>query len=181
MKNWTILEIPDTNDITAIQLKGPYGKVSIFNIYNDCTHSRNETILNRFIQKHANTIIGSENHYMIWASDFNRHHPLWDDDKDTHCTENLLNMITQCEVTPLLCPTATDHFPITTKISLPQERTNTLPSHNFREAGWTIVRKKLQVKISALPNPTTINNKHQLNTAVNHLTTALQKTIQESI
>jgi endonuclease/exonuclease/phosphatase family metal-dependent hydrolase len=21
---------------------------------------------------------------MVWAGDFNRHHPLWDDDKDTH-------------------------------------------------------------------------------------------------
>ena len=37
-KDWTILDIPDTNDITAIQLKGPYGKLTIFNIYNDCTH-----------------------------------------------------------------------------------------------------------------------------------------------
>jgi hypothetical protein len=36
---WKVIEIPDTNDITAIQFKGPYGRVTIFNVYNDCTHS----------------------------------------------------------------------------------------------------------------------------------------------
>jgi hypothetical protein len=39
-KYWKILDIPNTNDITAIQLSGDYGKLTIFNIYNDCTHSR---------------------------------------------------------------------------------------------------------------------------------------------
>ena len=43
--NWISLDIPGTSDITAIQLKGPYGSLSIFNIYNDCTHSRNEVAL----------------------------------------------------------------------------------------------------------------------------------------
>ena len=83
-KDWTRVDILDTNDLTAIQLKGPYGKLTIFNIYNDCTHSRNEATLRRFIHSHTNTIIRSVNHHMIWAGDFNRHHPLWDHDKDIH-------------------------------------------------------------------------------------------------
>ena len=83
-KNWTILDIPGSNDLTAIQLEGPYGKISIFNIYNNCTHSRNETALRQFIHEHTNDILATENHHMIWAGDFNRHHPLWDDDEDTH-------------------------------------------------------------------------------------------------
>ena len=37
-KDWKIIDIKDTNDITAMQLKGNYGKIMIFNIYNDCTH-----------------------------------------------------------------------------------------------------------------------------------------------
>src|SRR5882762_7376374 len=41
-KNWKIIDIDNTNDITAIQLQGEYGKIAIFNIYNDCTHSHNE-------------------------------------------------------------------------------------------------------------------------------------------
>jgi endonuclease/exonuclease/phosphatase family metal-dependent hydrolase len=83
-KDWNILDIPGTNDITAIQLKGPYGKLTIFNIYNDCTHSRNEAILGNYIRRHANILTRTENHHMIWAGDFNRHHPLWDRDEDLH-------------------------------------------------------------------------------------------------
>ena len=83
-KGWVTLDIPDTNDITAIQLKGPYGKLAIFNIYNDCTHARNETVLNTYVRRHANTLLRTENHHMIWAGDFNRHHPLWDRDEDIH-------------------------------------------------------------------------------------------------
>jgi len=81
---WKILDIPGTNDITAIQLKGPYGKLTIFNVYNDCTHSRNETALGNYIQRNANTLTRDDNHHMIWAGDFNRHHPLWDHDEDVH-------------------------------------------------------------------------------------------------
>ena len=94
------------------------------------------------------------------------------------CTENI---ITQCEVTPLLCPTATNHFPIVTKISLPQEQTNTPPSFNFREANWIIIWRELCAKLNILLNPTSLNNKYQLNTAENQLTTALQEMIQENI
>ena len=83
-KDWITLDIPGSNDIMAIQLKGPYGKLAIFNIYNDCTHSRNETVLGNYIQSHSNNLTRSENHHMIWAGDFNRHHPLWDRDEDIH-------------------------------------------------------------------------------------------------
>ena len=83
-KDWVTLDIPDSNDITAIQLKGPYGKLAIFNIYNDCTHARNETELRNYVRGHANALLRTENHHMIWAGDFNRHHPLWDRDEDVH-------------------------------------------------------------------------------------------------
>jgi endonuclease/exonuclease/phosphatase family metal-dependent hydrolase len=82
--DWTILDVPDSNDITAVQLKGPYGKLMIFNMYNDCTHSRNEIVLGNYLRRHANTITRLENHHMVWAEDFNRHHPLWDNYEDVH-------------------------------------------------------------------------------------------------
>jgi hypothetical protein len=41
-KYWKIIDVPNTNDITAVQFKGTYGKLTIFNIYNDCNHSQNE-------------------------------------------------------------------------------------------------------------------------------------------
>jgi hypothetical protein len=70
-KNWKIVDIPGTNDITAIQIKGAYGRISIFNIYNDCTHSRNETALREFLDSSRQTVLGGEDTHMIWAGDFN--------------------------------------------------------------------------------------------------------------
>ena len=87
-KNWKIVDVQDTNDITAIQLSGDYGKVTVFNIYNDCTHSRNKTILQNYLTSHRNSVVNGADTHMIWAGDFNRHHPLWDDDKDTHFFTN---------------------------------------------------------------------------------------------
>ena len=83
-KNWKILDVQNTRDITAIQLQGEYGKISIFNIYNDCTHARNETIFNNYLMDNRLSLANSNDTHMVWAGDFNRHHLLWDDDKDTH-------------------------------------------------------------------------------------------------
>ena len=82
--SWAALNIPGTNDIIGIQLKGPYGSLSIFNIYNDCTHSRNKARLRNYIQDNTNLILATDNHHMILAGDFNWHHPLWDRDEDVH-------------------------------------------------------------------------------------------------
>jgi hypothetical protein len=61
----------------------------------------NETALRRYLQDNTNIILASENHHLILAGDFNRHHPLWDDDKNTHLftqqasrqAEGLVNLI----------------------------------------------------------------------------------------
>ena len=82
--NWIALDIPNTNDITAIQLTNNTGTISIFNIYNDCLHSHNKHSLNSYINNNRHKILATENHHLIWAGDFNRHHPLWDDDNDIH-------------------------------------------------------------------------------------------------
>ena len=228
-KGWNILDIPDTNDITAIQLKGPYGKIAIFNIYNDCTHSDNQAALNRYIQRHANMLLGEENYHMIWAGDFNRHHPLWDRDEDIHLftrqatrdaeglislladyememvlpkgvptlqhmrskrysrpdnvfsTPGLQEMVSSCEVDASLRPASTDHFPIVTKILLPQEHTITAPSYNFREADWDEFRAKLKPRLQQSPDKPVITNATQLDTAIQDLTSVLQDTVHEVI
>jgi len=82
--NWEIVNVPNTNDITAIQLKGEYGKITIINVYNDCAHPASETAIGALMRSQAEKIKGGEHSYMIWAGDFNRHHPLWDRDEDTH-------------------------------------------------------------------------------------------------
>ena len=83
-KSWKIIKIPGTNDITAIQMQGPYGNLAIFNVYNSCTHSLTESILRRHLRDNANDLWQGQDQHMLWCGDFNRHHPLWDRDEDTH-------------------------------------------------------------------------------------------------
>jgi hypothetical protein len=59
-------------------------KVTIFNIYNDCNYSDTLICLCNFIQGNRDTLLGGVNGCMIWAGDFNCHHPLWDRDQDNH-------------------------------------------------------------------------------------------------
>jgi hypothetical protein len=102
-KDWKILDVQGTKDITAIQLKGTYGKVTIFNVYNDCTHARNERALNNYLTTHRHETTTGDDTHMIWAGDFNRHHPLWDDDRDVHLftrqalrdAEGIINMLAE--------------------------------------------------------------------------------------
>jgi ribonuclease HI/exonuclease III len=228
-KDWIILDIPNTRDITAIQLKGPYGKLTIFNVYNNCTNSDSQTTLNRYIQRHANTLTRAENHHMIWAGDFNRHHPLWDRDEDEHLftrqairdaegliglladyememllpkgiptlqhmrskkysrpdnifsTPGLQELVSRCEVDASIRPTSTDHFPIITKILLPQEWSNQPPSFNFRETDWDDFRSKLKPRLAQSSDRPVITNAAQLNSAIGDVTQALQDTIQEVV
>jgi Endonuclease-reverse transcriptase len=74
--------IPGNNDLTAIQINTGPGKVTIFNIYNDCTHSDTLTCLRNFVHNKQDTLLGGDNSHLIWAGDFNWHHPLWDRDED---------------------------------------------------------------------------------------------------
>ena len=43
--SWKAVNIPGNNDLTAIQLSSGNLKVTIFNVYNDCTHSATLTRL----------------------------------------------------------------------------------------------------------------------------------------
>ena len=43
--NWKILDIPDTNNVVAIELNGTYGKLQIFSIYNVGKHSELLTVM----------------------------------------------------------------------------------------------------------------------------------------
>ena len=228
-KYWKIIDIPDTNDITAIQLRGPYGRLTIFNIYNDCTHSNSEKIIRSTIREKVGEIRKEANDHMIWAGDFNRHHPLWDRDEDTHlftpaatrkadglinllaefdmemklpkgtptlqhmrskrysrpdnvfCTTRLSNMVTRCEVDPKNRPPCTDHFPIATEISLPQERTTEAPSYNFREVDWTDFRKNLEARLKDLNAPQPLTTEIQFQKAAKDLTEAIQDTIRTRV
>ena len=80
--SWKILNIPGTNDVATIQMAGKYGRLTIINIYNDCTHSRTLRAVREFIRVNRNEVLSRPDDHLIWAGDFNRHHPLWDDELD---------------------------------------------------------------------------------------------------
>ena len=56
--SWVQIDFP-LGDITAIQLKGEWGKLSIFNIYNDCMHNNTIHVLTSFHRTHENLITGT--------------------------------------------------------------------------------------------------------------------------
>ena len=83
-EQWKQVDYP-SGDVTIIQLSGNWGKIVIFNIYNDC--EKNDTIieLERFTQSlDTPTDRNTENAKpLLWLGDFNRHHPHWDNPEDT--------------------------------------------------------------------------------------------------
>ena len=78
---YTPLPIPHS-DITAIYLKGELGYCSIFNIYNDCTNNSTINALHTYFHSNLASILPSPTDHMLWLGDFNRHHPLWEEDKN---------------------------------------------------------------------------------------------------
>ncbi|PPQ80684.1 hypothetical protein CVT24_011067 [Panaeolus cyanescens] len=78
---WRALEVEGTADITAIQLSGPHTSLTVFSIYNDCNNRDSEKALGRFMTRNSDTLLGNGGH-VLWGGDFNRHHPLWDNDED---------------------------------------------------------------------------------------------------
>ncbi len=51
--NWLQIDFPLGN-VTVVQLIGAWGKLTIFNIYNDREHNRTLTALSRFQHEHMN-------------------------------------------------------------------------------------------------------------------------------
>ena len=78
---WEQVEFP-SGDVTAIRIKGTWGKLTLFNIYNDCNHDDTLELLRKYHKKHYRDLLGCTKtqgqHHLIWVGDFNRHRPCWD-------------------------------------------------------------------------------------------------------
>ena len=78
---WEQLEFM-SGDVTEIKLQGEWGKLTLFNIYNDCKHNDTISALTKYHSKHAEEIMGTVETqgtpHLLWLGNFNRHHPYWD-------------------------------------------------------------------------------------------------------
>ena len=78
---WEQIDFP-SSDVTALRIKGSWGKLTIFNIYNDCNHDDTLELLSKYHKAHHKELLGNtetqSKHHVVWVGDFNRHHPCWD-------------------------------------------------------------------------------------------------------
>ena len=87
--SWQQLAFP-SGDVTAVQLKGNWGSLAIFNVYNDTTHNHTIEQLTDFCHRHRHDLESNEagTAHSIWLGNFNRHHPYWDNPEDTQLFTN---------------------------------------------------------------------------------------------
>ena len=69
--NWKILDIPDMNDIVAIELNGRYGTIKIFGIYNADENLLSLSILRRYMHSNQTKAHGQQAQHILWGRDFN--------------------------------------------------------------------------------------------------------------
>ena len=85
--DWHQADITDSNDLVAVHITGPFGTATIINIYNDIDHSstltRSDVALADF-RANVAALPPLREHYIVWAGDFNRHHPRWDEERNRH-------------------------------------------------------------------------------------------------
>ena len=81
MDGWEQIEFP-SGDVTAVRIKGKWGKLTIFNIYNDCKHDDTIELLAKYHRRHCKELLGSaktqHKHHLVWVGDFNCHRLCWD-------------------------------------------------------------------------------------------------------
>ena len=70
--NWTQLDFP-YGDVAVIQIKGSWGKITIFNIYNDCSNNNTIKLLTRFYNRNRTQLEHADTGtaHTIWLGDFN--------------------------------------------------------------------------------------------------------------
>jgi Endonuclease-reverse transcriptase len=107
-------------DITAIEIMGNFGMLRIINIYNDCENNNVLTHLSVYMRDREKQQHVAGPLHTMWIGDFNRHHPLWDEARNTHLftrenldlTQPLLNMLGQHNMKmalPVFIPTLRSH------------------------------------------------------------------------
>jgi len=81
--SWNQLDFP-SSDITVVQFLGEWGKLTIFNIYNEGANNSTINLLTKYQRDNHQKLEHCQtgNMRQIWLGDFNQHHPYWDDPND---------------------------------------------------------------------------------------------------
>jgi hypothetical protein len=222
---WEELEI-NSGDVTGLRLRTETNVIDLYNIYNDGENDGAIEEAGRVAEHHAGQ---RTRNGMIWLGDFNRHHPLWDEERNSHlfternlrmaqnlldlaqghglqmalpkdiptlrafstgnytrldnvfCTADLVNNIIICNTEPTRKPINTDHLPIITILDLEVLRLFMEPRLNYRGTDWEDFREKLRPKLETRRAPKTINSINEFNKILEHVSSALQKTIEEVV
>ena len=75
------------SDITAVCFKGANGFLSIFNIYNEINNNDTLACLDSFSDLNTHIIQPAVSDRILWLGDFNRHHPMWEEDSNKQLFE----------------------------------------------------------------------------------------------
>src|SRR5882724_6057656 len=81
--SWTQVDFASL-DISAVQVQMEVRKLLIINMYNHCTNANaiNHMLHVMKMRGGMRDMVGAE--HIIWLGDFNRHHPMWDEDCNVH-------------------------------------------------------------------------------------------------
>jgi exonuclease III len=81
--NWDEIPLAST-DVTGVRLHGEFGAICLLNIYNDCENNRSIGVVEEWMRDRRMRAVGEGNERFIWLGDFNRHHPIWDEERNAH-------------------------------------------------------------------------------------------------
>jgi len=95
---WMDLRI-NSPDVTGIQIWAEFGTLRIFNIYNDGDHSHSTETLQKWYRDPEKVSYPKTPCFTpklpvhtVWLGDFNRHHPMWEEERNHHLfTSEALN------------------------------------------------------------------------------------------
>src|SRR6266481_1878718 len=82
--SWVQIPFNNSNDITVVQICTTQGRVTIFNVYNDCTHLETMQKMCSFLFDQRSMLMSQELVHLVWCGNFNCHHPMWDDECNSH-------------------------------------------------------------------------------------------------
>jgi hypothetical protein len=96
--------------MVGVQIHRDFGTIRFINVYNDCTHNRTLDVLCDYMSDPTMRDCPALPLRYVWQGDFNRHSPLWDEERNSHLftpaatrlVQPLLNLLSQYGMKMLL-------------------------------------------------------------------------------